>query len=155
MIVATWQKYSRKHRLVFSLLPTTHFASLMHVCSLFCSPTSDSNLHALPRPRHVSQTRPVLLTTPRTHRQHHQPCCLLACFPVPPHFNHTLHPLGTHTPFRTTSFNYLTSTRLDTSPPRPSTPRNISCRHTRFFHNSTSTTSTATPQTLAHTTRTS
>ena len=75
MIVAAWQKYSRKHRLVFSLLPTTHFASLMHVCSLFCSPTSDSNLHTLPRPRHVSQTRPVLLTTPPTLLL----ACLLSC----------------------------------------------------------------------------
>ena len=149
MIVATWQKYSRKHRLVFSLLPTTHFASLMHVCSLFCSPTSDSNLHTLPRPRHVSQTRPVLLTTP-------PPTLLLACLlscttslqPYTPPSRDT-HSIPHYL------FNYLTSTRVDTSPPRPSTPRNISCRHTRFFHNSTSTTSTATPQTLAHTTRTS
>ena len=78
MIVATWQKSSRKHRLVFSLLPTTHFASLMHVCSLSGSPCSDFLLHVLPRLSHVRVellTTPIIVNTTNLASNHCLPAC--------------------------------------------------------------------------------
>jgi hypothetical protein len=125
--MAAWQKYSRKHIRSVSLPPTHTFASLMHVCSLSLSPTSD-----LPRERSSCLQRPS--STPST---------LLACsycFACLParscHSNNTQHRSAAYTrldPPRDHTeiphyrrLSYLTSARLDTSQPHPSTPRNIS-----------------------------